>query len=207
MARRDAFIELLHQKGADALVMQPGAAAMLEGPGPSSQSIIKRMLTSQQIVSAVAELLHPSAAQGFDGSEDEEAVYVSPAARVLGRFMRTAPGVRAERRPESAPPRAEDPPAAGQPELVANVQALHAVKVPRLAEPPASAEESGRRSVGGRAPGAALVDRAAGEPRTVARGEGHRLRPRDQRSALAREHLLRALGHRRGAAPHPLDHP
>jgi len=147
MARLDAFIELLHQKGADALVMQTGAAAMLEGPGPSSQSIIKRMLTSQQIVSAVAELLHPSVAQGFDGSEDEEAVYASPAGRVLVRFMRNATGVRAELRPESAPPRAEDPPAAGQPELVENVQALHAVKVPRLAEPPASAEDSGRRSI------------------------------------------------------------
>ncbi|HXN83854.1 MAG TPA: hypothetical protein VN883_15350, partial [Myxococcales bacterium] len=96
MARLDAFIELLHQKGADALVMQTGAAAMLEGPGPSSQSIIKRMLTSQQIVSAVAELLHPSVAQGFDGSEDEEAVYASPAGRVLVRFMRNATGVRAE---------------------------------------------------------------------------------------------------------------
>ncbi len=150
MARLDAFIELLHQRGAEALVMQTGSPAMLEGPGASSQPIIKRMLTSQQIVSAVAELLPPYTAQGFDGSEDEEAVYVSPAGRVLVRFMRNATGVRAEVRPESGPPRAEDPPAPGQPEPVAIVRAgLHAFKAPRLAEPPppVSAEAVGRRSI------------------------------------------------------------
>jgi twitching motility protein PilT len=148
MARLDAFIELLHQRGADALVMQTGSAAMLEGPGPSSQAIIKRMLTSQQIVSAVAELLPPYAAEGFDGSQDEEAVYVSPAGRVLVRFMRNATGVRAEVRPESGPPQKEDPPSAGQPEPAANVHALHAVKAPRPAEaPPPASPDAGLRSI------------------------------------------------------------
>src|ERR1700737_3377078 len=123
MARLCAFIELLLQKGADALVMQTGSAAMLEGPGPSSQAIIKRMLTSQQIVSAVAELLPAYAAEGFDGSQDEEAVYVSPAGRVLVRFMRNATGVRAEVRPESGPPGNGEAPPAKQPAPAANVQA------------------------------------------------------------------------------------
>jgi twitching motility protein PilT len=147
MARLDAFIELLHQRGADALVMQTGSAAMLEGPGPSSQAIIKRTLTSQQIVSAVAELLPLYAAEGFDGSQDEEAVYVSPAGRVLVRFMRNATGVRAEVRPESGPPGNGDAPPAKPPEPAANVQAPHAVKSPQPAEAPAAPVEAGVRSI------------------------------------------------------------
>src|SRR5258708_37975107 len=117
--------------------MQPGSPAMLEGPGASSQPTIKRMPTSQQIVSAVAELLPPYTAQGFDGSEDEEAVHVSPAGRVLVRFMRNATGVRAEVRPESGPPRAEAPPAPGQPEPIPmGHPGYHAAKGARPLQPP-----------------------------------------------------------------------
>src|SRR5258708_22536061 len=116
--------------------MQPGSPAMLEGPGASSQPTIKRMPTSQQIVSAVAELLPPYTAQGFDGSEDEEAVYVSPAGRVLVRFMRNATGVRAEVRPESGPPRAEAPPAPRQPEHIHDSHPLSPPVKLRLLPPP-----------------------------------------------------------------------
>jgi twitching motility protein PilT len=75
-------------------------------------------------------------------------VYVSPVGRVLVRFMRNATGVRAEVRPESGPPRQEDPPSARQPEPAANIHALHAVKVPRpAAAPPPASADAGLRSI------------------------------------------------------------
>ena len=72
MPRLDAFIDVLFQKGADALVLETGSVAILEGPGPALLPLIKRTLTTAHIVSAVAELMPAYAATSFTGKQDEE---------------------------------------------------------------------------------------------------------------------------------------
>jgi twitching motility protein PilT len=113
MPRLDAFIDVLFQRGADALVLETGSVAILEGPGEALVPLIKRTLTSAHIVSAVAELMPAWAVTRFTGKQDEEIAYDAPAGRVVVRFSANGEGVRAELQPVAiAPPVQEEKKAA-----------------------------------------------------------------------------------------------
>ena len=131
MPRLDAFIDVLFQKGADALVLETGSVAILEGPGPALLPLIKRTLTTAHIVSAVAELMPAYAATSFTGKQDEEIAYEAPAGSVVVRFSANGEGVRAELQPLAQAERAEQ-------EKAASLSRRGVQSVKAAAPPPAS---------------------------------------------------------------------
>ena len=131
MPRLDAFIDVLFQKGADALVLETGSVAILEGPGPALLPLIKRTLTTAHIVSAVAELMPAYAATSFTGKQDEEIAYEAPAGSVVVRFSANGEGVRAELQPLAQAERAEQ-------EKAASLSRTGVQSVKAAAPPPAS---------------------------------------------------------------------
>jgi twitching motility protein PilT len=96
--RLDRFIEVLFLRDADALILESGSPAWLEGGEGGGAPIMQRKLTTEHIVSAIAELLPPYAAQGFSGTDPEQFEYAAPAGHVEIVFMPSAAGVRAELR-------------------------------------------------------------------------------------------------------------
>ena len=94
MPRLDAFIELMFREGAESLVMETGAAANLV-TGGQLRPAMQRALTTQQIVSAIAELVPAYQRQFFSAAEALDFEYQLPAGRVKIAFEPLEEGVRA----------------------------------------------------------------------------------------------------------------
>ncbi len=99
MKRLDKFVEVLFLRGAKGLVLQTGAAAYLEKRDGSVQAVMQRVLSTEQIISAVGELMPSYLAEGFSGTDREEFDYEAPAGAVHVVFAPRGDVVRAELRP------------------------------------------------------------------------------------------------------------
>jgi len=191
MKRLDKFVEVLFLRKGDKLVLTSGSAAYVVGPGSSRQPVMQRALSSEHIVSAIAELMPDYLSATFSGTESEEFEYQAPAGKVHVQFAPAGDGVLAElRRAADAVPAwpagaIEIPPPEPQGpgevlEIVDTFQRADAK--PRGKPPPASRPEPTLHAVSAasRAPTRAATTRDGSGAPTVAVGKG----PADPAAAM-----------------------
>ena len=160
MKRLDKFVEVLFLRGAKGLVLQTGASAYLEKRDGSVQTVMQRVLSTAQIVSAIGELMPSYLAEGFSGTDREEFEYEAPAGLVQVLFVPRGDVARAELRPLSngrtTPASKRSPEAARENETIETIGSLQIVDTfDRNEESPAAAAP--KRTLGQRSTAAASV--------------------------------------------------
>jgi twitching motility protein PilT len=136
MARLDAFIELLFQEPGSELWFETGGAAVIRGPG-GERPVIKRALTTAQIVGALSEIAPEGMSNGFPPEPGTVFNYRAPRGTVTVRIEERGPDLlKAVVAPDARKP--------GKPQAQAEAPAAPSTKgpqpagVPRQDPPPAT---------------------------------------------------------------------
>ncbi|GAC1603785.1 MAG: hypothetical protein NVS4B10_16460 [Myxococcales bacterium] len=90
MARLDAFIELLFQEPGSELHFETGGAAVIRGPS-GERPVIKRALTTPQIVGALSEIAPEGMSSGFPPAPGTVFSYRAPAGTISVRIEERGP--------------------------------------------------------------------------------------------------------------------
>jgi twitching motility protein PilT len=107
MARLDAFIELLFQEPGSELCFETGGAAVIRGLN-GERAVIKRALTTAQIIGALSEIAPEGMSDGFPPEPGTVFNYRAPAGAVTVRIEERGPDLlKAVVAPDVRKPRAE----------------------------------------------------------------------------------------------------